>query len=71
MKVTCLGGGPGGLFFASLLKQADPRHDVTVLERNRPEDTFGFGVVFSDATEEALAKADPQITGAMGRHAHR
>ena len=71
MKVTCLGGGPGGLFFASLLKQADPRHDVTVLERNRPDDTFGFGVVFSDATEEALAKADPQITGAMGRHAHR
>ena len=71
MKVTCLGGGPGGLFFASLLKQADPRHDVTVLERNQPDDTFGFGVVFSDATEEALAKADALITAAMGRHAHR
>ena len=71
MNVTCLGGGPGGLFFASLLKQADPRHDVTVLERNQPDDTFGFGVVFSDATEEALAKADPLITEAMGRHAHR
>ncbi len=71
MKVVCLGGGPAGLFFASLLKQADARHDVTVLERNRPDDTFGFGVVFSDATEEALAKADPLITQAMGKHAHR
>ena len=71
MKITCIGGGPAGLFFASLIKQADPRHDVTVFERNRPDDTFGFGVVFSDATEEALAKADPLITQAMGRHAHR
>jgi len=71
VKVVCLGGGPAGLFLASLLKGADPRHDVTVLERNRPDDTFGFGVVFSDATEEALAKADPRITEAMGRHAHR
>ena len=48
MKVVCLGGGPAGLFFAALLKHADARHDVTVLERNRPDDTFGFGVVFSD-----------------------
>ena len=71
MKVVCLGGGPAGLFFAALLKQADARHDVTVLERNRPDDTFGFGVVFSDATEEALAKADPRITEAMAKHAHR
>jgi len=71
LNITCLGGGPGGLFFASLVKHADPRHDVTVLERNRADDTFGFGVVFSDATEEALAKADPLITEAMGRHAHR
>ncbi len=71
MRVVCLGGGPAGLFFAALLKQADAHHDVTVIERNRPDDTFGFGVVFSDATEEALAKADPLITEAMGRHAHR
>jgi anthraniloyl-CoA monooxygenase len=71
VKVTCLGGGPAGLFFASLLKHADPAHEVTVIERNRAEDTFGFGVVFSDATEEALAAADPLITAAMGRHAHR
>jgi anthraniloyl-CoA monooxygenase len=71
VKVVCLGGGPAGLFLAALLKRADPSHDVTVLERNRPDDTFGFGVVFSDATEEALAKADPRITEAMGRNAHR
>jgi anthraniloyl-CoA monooxygenase len=71
VKVVCLGGGPAGLFFAALLKQREPGHDVTVIERNRPDDTFGFGVVFSDATEEALAKADPLVTEAMGRHAHR
>ena len=71
MRVVCLGGGPAGLFLAALLKQANRRHDVTVLERNQTDDTFGFGVVFSDATEEALAKADPLVTEAMGRHAHR
>ena len=50
MRILCLGGGPGGLFFASLIKRADPSHEVTVLERNPPSDTFGFGVVFSDRT---------------------
>ncbi|MFN2432818.1 MAG: bifunctional salicylyl-CoA 5-hydroxylase/oxidoreductase [Gemmatimonadota bacterium] len=58
MKVVCIGGGPAGLYFAILMKKADPAHRVTVLERNRPEDTFGFGVVFSDATQENLAQAD-------------
>jgi anthraniloyl-CoA monooxygenase len=53
------------------LKKADLRHEVAVYERNRLEDTFGFGVVFSDATEEALAKADPEATAAMSAHAHR
>jgi anthraniloyl-CoA monooxygenase len=71
MKVVCVGGGPAGLFFALLLKKADPRHEVTVIERNRPDDTFGFGVVFSDATEEALAHADPAVTEAMAARAHR
>jgi anthraniloyl-CoA monooxygenase len=71
MKVFAIGGGPAGLFFSLLLKKADPGHDVTVLERNRLVDTFGFGVVFSDATEEALADADPETTAAMGRYAHR
>jgi anthraniloyl-CoA monooxygenase len=71
VKVVTIGGGPAGLFCAALLKQADPRRDVTVYERNRLDDTFGFGVVFSDATEEALAKADPRVTAAMAQHAHR
>ena len=71
MKAVAVGGGPAGLFFALLLKQADARHDVTVYERNRLEDTFGFGVVFSDATEEALAHADPSVTAAMSAESHR
>jgi anthraniloyl-CoA monooxygenase len=69
VKVVCVGGGPAGLYFALLLKKADPSHDVTVVERNRADDTFGFGVVFSDATLENFAQADPethrQITDAF------
>ena len=48
MRVAVAGGGPGGLFFATLIRQADPSVEVTVFERNRADDTFGFGVVFSD-----------------------
>ncbi len=66
-----IGGGPAGLFFAALMKQADPAHEIVVHERNRLDDTFGFGVVFSDATEEALAAADPTVTAAMAAHSHR
>jgi anthraniloyl-CoA monooxygenase len=58
VRIVCVGGGPAGLYFAALMKKADPAHDVTVLERNRPDDTFGFGVVFSDATLENFAAAD-------------
>jgi anthraniloyl-CoA monooxygenase len=71
VKVACIGGGPAGLFFALLLKKRDPRHDVTVYERNRLSDTFGFGVVFSDATEGVLAAADPEVTAAMAERCHR
>ena len=71
MRIACIGGGPAGLFFALLMKQQDARHEVTVYERNRLEDTFGFGVVFSDATEEALASADPDTIAAMGERCHR
>jgi len=69
VKIVCVGGGPAGLYFALLMKKADPSHDITVVERNRADDTFGFGVVFSDATLENFAQADPEthraITGAF------
>ncbi|MCH7345135.1 bifunctional salicylyl-CoA 5-hydroxylase/oxidoreductase [Pelomonas sp. CA6] len=63
MRITCLGGGPAGLYFALLMKQQDPANQVTVLERNRPGDTFGWGVVFSDQTLEGLRAADPKTAG--------
>jgi anthraniloyl-CoA monooxygenase len=59
MRIACIGGGPAGLYFASLMKRADPAHAITVYERNRPGDTFGWGVVFSDQTLGNLAAADP------------
>jgi anthraniloyl-CoA monooxygenase len=59
MRVVCVGGGPGGLYTAILLKVRHPDWSVTVLERNRPDETFGFGVVFSDATLGHLRAADP------------
>ncbi|HXF58610.1 MAG TPA: FAD-dependent monooxygenase, partial [Candidatus Saccharimonadales bacterium] len=71
MKAAVIGGGPAGLFAALLLKKNDPKHEVHVYERNRLEETFGFGVVFSDATEQALAAADPETTAAMAAASHR
>ncbi len=59
MRFVSVGGGPAGLYFAILMKEADPSHEVLVLERNRPDDTFGFGVVFSDATMDELGEAEP------------
>ncbi|CAG9181710.1 bifunctional salicylyl-CoA 5-hydroxylase/oxidoreductase [Cupriavidus respiraculi] len=59
MRVLCIGGGPAGLYFGLLMKLQDPRNDVVVVERNRPYDTFGWGVVFSDATMDNLKEADP------------
>jgi anthraniloyl-CoA monooxygenase len=58
MRITCIGGGPAGLYFALLMKKQDPAHAVTVIERNRAHDTFGWGVVFSDQTLGALRVAD-------------
>ncbi|KQR37823.1 bifunctional salicylyl-CoA 5-hydroxylase/oxidoreductase [Acidovorax sp. Leaf160] len=59
MKIACIGGGPAGLYFGLLMKLQDPSNEVVVIERNRPYDTFGWGVVFSDATLENLRGADP------------
>jgi anthraniloyl-CoA monooxygenase len=58
MKIVCIGGGPAGLYFGLLMKQLDPAHQVTVVERNKPYDTFGWGVVFSDATMDNMRRWD-------------
>jgi salicyloyl-CoA 5-hydroxylase len=71
MRIAVAGGGPGGLFFATLMRRADPSAEVTVFERNRADDTFGFGVVFSDQTLESIHAADPVLRQALntrGRH---
>jgi anthraniloyl-CoA monooxygenase len=68
MRVAVVGGGPGGLFAATLAKASDPNRQVTVFERNRAEDTFGFGVVFSDATLEGIHAADPVLRTALSEH---
>ena len=60
MKIACLGGGPAGLYFAISMKLRDPSHDVTVIERNRADDTFGWGVVLSDETLANLHANDPE-----------
>src|ERR687886_1432863 len=58
MRISVIGGGPAGLYFSLLIKKAWPQADVSVHERNRPDDTFGFGVVFSDATLDTFARYD-------------
>jgi anthraniloyl-CoA monooxygenase len=65
MKIAIAGGGPGGLYFAALMKTLDPTHEITVWERNAPDDTFGFGVVFSDETLGSIEGADQVIHDRM------
>lgn len=65
MRIAVVGGGPGGLYFAALAKQLGPEHDITVWERNAADDTFGFGVVFSDETLGGIEHADPVVHGLM------
>jgi anthraniloyl-CoA monooxygenase len=60
MRIVSIGGGPAGLFFAILMKKAFPETEITILERNRANDTFGWGVVFSDETLDNIEAADPQ-----------
>ncbi|MDE2049231.1 MAG: FAD-dependent monooxygenase, partial [Betaproteobacteria bacterium] len=66
MRILCIGGGPAGLYFALLMKRADPTHVVRVVERNRPYDTFGWGVVLSDQTLDNLRAADPVTAEEIG-----
>ena len=75
MKVAVLGGGPAGLYFAISMKRRNPAHEITVFERNRPDDTFGWGVVLSDETLDNLAAndpvsaaCDPRALRLLGRH---
>ena len=62
MKIVCIGGGPAGLYFGLLMRklglERGLRHDITVVERNKPYDTFGWGVVFSDATMDNMRQWD-------------
>src|SRR5215472_9742289 len=67
MRIAVLGGGPGGLYFAALARQLDAGHEITVWERNAADDTFGFGVVFSDETLGGIEHADIEIFQAMRR----
>ncbi len=67
MRIACLGGGPAGLYFAIAMKRRDPAHEIVVVERNRPDDTFGWGVVLSDETLANLAAADPESAEAIRR----
>lgn len=60
MKINIIGGGPAGLYFALLMKKANPAHEITVRERNAPDDTFGWGVVFSDKTLSYLKEMDAE-----------
>ena len=71
LDIVCVGGGPAGLYFAVLAKQANPAHRIRVFERNRSDDTFGFGVVFSENTMGFLSEHDqrayPEIMAASRR----
>ena len=68
MKILIVGGGPSGLYFGILMKRADSTNEVVVLERNRPDETFGFGVVFSDKTIAEVESADPETYRAITDH---
>ena len=67
-RVAVVGGGPGGLFLATLLRRARPDAEITLFERNQATDAFGFGVVFSDATLRRINEADPVLSDALAEH---
>ncbi len=65
MRIACLGGGPAGLYFAISMKLKDSSHEVVVIERNKPDDTFGWGVVLSDESLDKLVVNDPQSAASI------
>ena len=71
LKIVSIGGGAAGLYFGILMKKQDPSHEITIIERNRPYDTFGWGVVFSDSTLGNFVKADePTARSILGSFNH-
>ena len=68
MRIACLGGGPAGLYFAISMKLRDPSHEVVVIERNKADDTFGWGVVLSDETLGNLVANDPVSAATIKDH---
>lgn len=68
MRVACLGGGPAGLYFGISMKLRDPSHEIVVIERNKADDTFGWGVVLSDETLDNLAENDAESAAAIRAH---
>ncbi|WP_187428558.1 bifunctional salicylyl-CoA 5-hydroxylase/oxidoreductase [Roseobacter fucihabitans] len=68
MKIACLGGGPAGLYFAISMKLRDAGHEITVMEQNKADDTFGWGVVLSDETLSNLAQNDPKSAAMIQEH---
>ncbi|TRZ90783.1 MAG: bifunctional salicylyl-CoA 5-hydroxylase/oxidoreductase [Rhodocyclaceae bacterium] len=70
MRIVCLGGGPAGLYFSILMKKADPACDITVIERNQADSTFGWGIVFSDKTMDGFRQDDPQVVEEIERNFH-
>ncbi|WP_433194614.1 bifunctional salicylyl-CoA 5-hydroxylase/oxidoreductase [Nocardia sp. CA-107356] len=65
MRIAVIGAGPAGLYFSALMRQLDPTHEITIWERNAPDDTFGFGVVFSDETLGGIEHADEHVYRTM------
>jgi 2-polyprenyl-6-methoxyphenol hydroxylase-like FAD-dependent oxidoreductase len=71
MRIACVGGGPGGLYFAILMKGRDPAHEITVFERNPRGVTYGWGVVFWDDLVEQLQASDPETASEIGANSFR
>jgi anthraniloyl-CoA monooxygenase len=70
MRIVCLGGGPAGLYFSILMKKANPASEITVIERNQPDSTFGWGIVFSDKTMDGFRHDDPGVVAEIERNFH-